>query len=76
MSGLVKRFHDGAAVGTLVVVLLLPLSSSMYKCELDHSGGGGGGGGGGPAAAATAVVAALDDDWWQKGPATIAPTVT
>jgi hypothetical protein len=29
----------------LVVVLLLPLSSSMYDGEFDHSGGGGGGGG-------------------------------
>ena len=33
----------------LVVVLLLPLSLSMYDGEFDH--GGDGGGGGGPAAA-------------------------
>jgi len=37
----------------LVVVLLLPLSSSMYDVEFDH--GGGGDGGGGPAAAAVAA---------------------
>jgi hypothetical protein len=36
-----------------VVVLLMPLSLSMYKDELDHSGGSDGGGGGGLAA------------WWQ-----------
>jgi hypothetical protein len=29
----------------LVVVVLLPLSSSMYDGEFDHSGGGGGGDG-------------------------------
>ena len=62
-----NRFHDGAAAGTLVVVLLLPLSLSMYKGELDH--GGGGGSGGGPAAAAVVVVAAVDVDWRQKRPA-------
>ncbi len=47
----------------LVVVLLLPLSSSMYDGELDH-GGGGGGGGGSVAAAAVAVAAmvAVEDN--------------
>jgi hypothetical protein len=40
----------------LVVVLLLPLSLSMYNGEFDHSCGGGGGGG--QAAAAVAAVAA------------------
>ena len=59
-----------------MVVLLLPLSSSMYDGELDH--GGGGGGGGGPAASAAAAVvavAAVDNDWRQKRPATRASTV-
>jgi hypothetical protein len=54
----------------LVVVLLLPLSSSMYDGEFDHSGGGGGGGG--PAAAVVAVVvavAAVEDNYRQKRPA-------
>ena len=37
----------------LVVVLLLPLSLSMYDVEFDHSGGGGSGGG--PAAAVVAA---------------------
>ena len=41
----------------LVLVLLLPLSSSMYDSEFDHSGGGGGSGG--PAAAAVAAVVAV-----------------
>ena len=36
-----KGFQDGAAVGTLVVVVLLPLSLSMFDGELDHHGGGG-----------------------------------
>jgi hypothetical protein len=57
-------FHDSAAVGTLVVVLLLPLSLSMYNSELDHNGDCGGGGS--PAAAAAAAVAAVavvDNDW-------------
>ena len=48
----------------LVLVVLVPLSLSMYKGELDH--GGGSGGGGGPAAAAAGAVAAADDDWRQK----------
>ncbi len=57
-----KYFHVGAAVGTLVVVLLLPLSSAMDDCEFDH-GGDGGNGGGLVAAAAVAAAAAVDDDW-------------
>ena len=60
----------------LVVVLLLPLSSSMYDGEFDH--GCGGGGGGGPAAAAVAVVAAVaavEDNYRRKRPATRASTV-
>jgi hypothetical protein len=36
-----KCFHVGAAVGTLVVVLLLPLSLSMDSGEFDHGGDGG-----------------------------------
>ena len=68
-----ERFHDGAAAGMLVVVLLLTLSLSMYDGEFDH--GGGGGGGGGPAAAAAAAVVAVDDDWRQKRPATRASMV-
>ena len=60
----------------LVVVLLLPLSLSMYVGEFDH--GGDGGGGGDPAsAAATAVaaVSAVDKDWRRKRLATIASMV-
>ncbi len=60
----------------LVVVLLLPLSLSMYDGEVDH--GGGGGGGGGPAAALVAVVAAVaavEDNYRRKLPATKALTV-
>ncbi len=53
----------------LVVVLLLPLSLSMYDGEVNH--GGGGGGGGGPAAA----VAAVEDNYRQKRPATRVSTV-
>jgi len=45
----------------LVVVLLLPLSLSMYDIEFDHGGGGGGGGG-----RAAAVVA-----YRRKRPATV-----
>jgi len=41
-----KRVRD-AAIGTLVVVLLLPLSLSMHKVEAFGNAGGGGGGGGG-----------------------------
>ncbi len=44
-----KRSHDGATVGTLVVVVLLPLSSLMDDGEAfnNASGGGSGSGGGG-----------------------------
>jgi hypothetical protein len=68
-----KCFHVGAAIGTLVVLLLLPLSLAMDDGKFDH--GGGGGGGGGLAAVAAAAVAAIDDDWRQKRPATRASTV-
>ncbi len=68
-------FHDGAAVGMLVVVLLLPLSLAMDNGEFDNGGGGGGGSSGGLAAAAAAAVAVVDDDWRQKRPATRALTV-
>ncbi len=60
----------------LVVVLPLPLSSSMYDGEFDHSGGGGGGGG--PVVAVVAVVAAVaavEDNYLRKRPATRASTV-
>ncbi len=67
-----KRFRVGAAIGMLVVVLLLPLSLAMDDGKFDH--GGGGGGGGSPAAAAVAAVVAMDDDWRQKRPATRALT--
>jgi hypothetical protein len=60
----------GAAVGTLVVLLLLPFSLAMDDGKFDHAGGGGGGGGPEAAAAAAAAVVAMDDDWWQKRPAT------
>jgi hypothetical protein len=78
-----KCFHNDAAVGTLVVVLLRPLSSSMYGGELDLGGDGVGGGGSAAAAAAAATVAgvaavavaAVDDNWWQKRLATRASTV-
>ena len=62
----------------LVVVLLLPLSLSMYDGELDHGGGGGGGGGSVAAAAAAVVVvvAAVEDNYWRKWLATRASTVT
>jgi hypothetical protein len=56
-----KRFHLGAAISTLVVVLLLHLSLAMDDGEFNH--GAGGGGGGGLAAAAAAAVAAVDDNW-------------
>jgi hypothetical protein len=61
----------------LVVVVLLPLSLSMYNGEFDC--GGGGGGGGSPAAAAAAAVAAVaavDNDWQQKQPASRVLTVS
>ncbi len=59
-----KRFHIGAAIGMLVVLLLLPLSLAMDDGKFDH--GGGSGGSGGPAAAAAAAVAATDDNLRQK----------
>jgi hypothetical protein len=65
---LYKRFHVGAAVGTLMVLLLLPLSLAMDDGKFDH--GGGGVGGGSPAAAAVAAVAPMDDYWRQKRLAT------
>jgi hypothetical protein len=68
-----KRFHFGAAVGMLVVLLLLPLSLAIDDGDFDH--GGGGGGGGGLAAAAAVAVVAMDDDWRQKRPAMRASTV-
>ncbi len=60
----------------LVVVVVLPLSLSMYDGEFDHSGGSGGGGG--PAAAVVAAVAAVvavEDNYRRKRPATRASTV-
>ncbi len=54
-------FHVDAAVGTLVVQLLLPLSPAINDSEFDHDGGCGGGGS--LAAAAALVVAAVADDW-------------
>jgi hypothetical protein len=69
-----KSFHIGAAIGTQVVLLLLPLSLAMDDSEFDH--GGGDGGSGGPTAAAAAAVAAMDDDWQQKRSATRASMVT
>ncbi len=51
------------AVGPLVVVLLLPLSSAMDNGKFDC--GGGGGSGGGPVAAAAAAVTVVEyrDQW-------------
>jgi hypothetical protein len=57
----------------LVVVLLLPLSLSMYDSEFDHSGDGCGGGG--PASAVVAAVAAVEDNNQQKRLATRALAV-
>jgi hypothetical protein len=70
-----KRFHVGAAISMLVVLLLLPLSSEMDDSKFDHSGGRGGGGGPATAAAAAVAVAAMDDNWQQKRLATRALTV-
>ncbi len=54
-----------STVGTLLDVLLLPLSSAMDKGEFDY--GGGSGGSGGPMAMAAAVVVAVDNrDWWWR----------
>ena len=61
----------------LVVVVLLPLSLSLYDGEFDQ--GSGGGSGGGPAAstvATVAAVAAVEDNYWQKQPATRLSLVT
>ncbi len=60
----------------LVVVLPLPLSSSMYEGKFDH--GGGGGSGGSPAAVvvvAVAAVVAVDKNYQQQKPATRVTTV-
>ena len=46
LSGL-AHFHDGAAIGTLVVVLLLPLSLSMDDGEVVKNINGVGGSSGG-----------------------------
>ncbi len=43
----IKIFDLGDAAGTLVVLLLLPLSSAMGNGEFDRGGSGGGGCGGG-----------------------------
>jgi hypothetical protein len=59
----------------LVVVLPLPLSSSMYDGEFDHSGGGGVGGGPVVAVVAAAAVATVEDNYWQKRLATRVSTV-
>ena len=60
----------------LVVVLLLPLSSSMYDGDFGHGGGGGGGGDlASVAAVAVAAVSVVDDDWRQERPATRAMMV-
>jgi hypothetical protein len=56
-----NHFHVGAAVGTLVVLLLLPLSPAINDGEFDHDGGCGGSGG--LAAAAALAVAVVDDNW-------------
>ncbi len=61
LTGTCKHFHVGAAAGTLVVLLLLPLSLAIDNGELDH--GGGGGSGGNLVAAAAAAVAGVDDNW-------------
>ena len=60
----------------LVVLLLLPLSLSMYNGEFDQSGGGGGGGS--PVAAVVAAVVAVavvEDNYQGKWPAIRASTV-
>jgi hypothetical protein len=71
MSGHVcKHFVVGAAVGTLVVLLLLSLSLAVDDGEFNLGGGGGGGGGPAAAAVAAAMVAVVDNNWRQKRPAT------
>ncbi len=67
-SGLVNIFTLLLPLGTLVALLLLPLSLAMDDGKFDH--GGGGGGGGSPAAAAAAAVVVMDNDWQKKRPAT------
>jgi hypothetical protein len=65
----------------LVVVLLMPLSSSMYNGEFDHgwgsggSGGGGSGSGGGGSGGGGGGIAAVEYNYWRKRPATRALTV-
>jgi hypothetical protein len=60
----------------LVVVLMMPLSLSIYDGEFNHGGGSGGGGGrAAAAAAAVAAVAVVDNNWRQKRPASRALTV-
>ena len=56
----------------VMVVLLLPLSSSMYDGEFNHGVGGSGGSGGHPSAAAVVVV---EDNYQEKRPATRVSTV-
>ncbi len=70
-----NSFHVVAAVGTLVVLLLLPLSLAMDDGEFDHGDGGGGSGGLAAAAAVAVAVAVVEDDWRQKRPVTRAVTV-
>ena len=41
-----KHVHDGAVVGTLVVVVLMPISLAMDNGEFNSDDGGGGGGSG------------------------------
>jgi hypothetical protein len=60
-------------MGTLVVLLLLPISLAVDDGEFDNCGGGGGGGS--PAAAAAVAKAVVDDDWRKNRPATRASTV-
>ena len=56
--------------------MVLPLSSSMYDGEFDHSCGGGGGGGLAAAAVAAVVsVAVVEDNYRQKRPETRASTI-
>ena len=60
----------------LVVVLMMPLSLSIYDGEFNHGGGSGGGGGrAAAAAAAVAAVAVVDNNWRQKRPASRALAV-
>jgi hypothetical protein len=72
--GLVNIFTLVLQVGTLVVLLLLPLSSAMDNGEFDH--GGGGRGSGGLAAAEAVAVAVADNNLRQTRPAARASMVT